>query len=146
MRNNDTYRTQAECSMMTVPFNHDDVDGKKLKLFVKRLRADPKKQAPRALWLLSGGPGLASNIWEFQMDLLVKMFGGQFDIYTTDHRGTGRSNRVTCTTTQAETLGSDEGITISMKEWAKNGCAQAFNDEWNGQTQHFSSKSTANPI
>lgn len=69
--------------------------------------------------------------------------GDTFDIYTTDHRGAGRSARVTCTLTQAETLGSDEGITISQKEWTKPGCAQAFAAEWNDMSQHFSSKAAA---
>lgn len=104
------------------------------------MRADSTKNAPRALWLLAGGPGEASNVFDLDMDLLVKLLGGQFDVYTTDHRGVGRSSRVTCVTTQAETPGSDEGVVISEKEWTKNGCAQAFANEWPGKTHLFSSK------
>ncbi|KAG2394221.1 hypothetical protein C9374_003985 [Naegleria lovaniensis] len=138
---NQTYRTKAECTQINVPLDHSSPQNSEtIKLFVKRLRADSTKNAPRALWLLAGGPGEASNCFDLDMDLLVKMLDDQFDIYTTDHRGVGRSSRVTCVATQAETPGSDEGVFISDKEWTKNGCAQAFENEWSGKTHLFSSK------
>ncbi|KAF0982310.1 hypothetical protein FDP41_011240 [Naegleria fowleri] len=137
---NETYRTKAECTQINVPLDHSAPQSEMIKLFVKRMRADSTKNAPRALWLLAGGPGEASNVFDLDMDLLVKLLGGQFDVYTTDHRGVGRSSRVTCVTTQAETPGSDEGVVISEKEWTKNGCAQAFANEWPGKTHLFSSK------
>ncbi|KAG2383333.1 hypothetical protein C9374_004670 [Naegleria lovaniensis] len=142
---NQTYLTKAECSQFEVPLDHSsNTSNAHVKLFVKRIRGSKTQNAPRALWLLSGGPGLASNIFDLIMDLLSKLLGDTFDIYTTDHRGAGRSTRVTCTLTQAETLGSDEGITISQKEWTKPGCAQAFVAEWNDdRAQHFSSKAAA---
>ena len=138
-----TYRTKAECAMVPVSLDPEGNMNETLSIFVKRLKFNPNQNAPRAMYMLSGGPGMASNIFDSEMDLLVKMFNGQFDMYVVDHRGVGRSNRVTCTTTQAETLGSDEGITISLKEWTKNGCAQSFANEWSGSAHHFSSKAAA---
>ena len=43
-------------------------------------------------------------------------YHGRLDVYTMDHRGTGRSGRLTCTASQAEVSGSPGRDNIALDE------------------------------
>ena len=53
---------------------------------------------------------------ESLMVLLYNMLGGTVDVYTMDHRGTGRSHRLTCDASQAEMSGSTQQKSIAFTE------------------------------
>lgn len=48
-----------------------------------------------------------------------------FEVYYVEHRGVGRSSRIGCVAPQAETPGSDGGVTITPTEFPE--CAKEFN-------------------
>ena len=59
------------------------------------------------------------------MVLLYNILGGAVDVYTMDHRGTGRSHRLTCEAAQIETSGSPTKGQITNSVLAT--CAQDVN-------------------
>ncbi|EYF08184.1 alpha/beta fold hydrolase [Chondromyces apiculatus] len=83
----------AECAEISLPVSHRDRDGKTFTLFVKRLVGTAAKR--RQLWLLAGGPGNAGTTYEVVAKRLADL-DPTLDIYMPDHRGTGRSMRLSC--------------------------------------------------
>ncbi|KAL9654221.1 hypothetical protein ABK040_010254 [Willaertia magna] len=138
---NSTIRTKAECAKVPLPINYEDENSPTINIFVKRLRFNTNQDAKKALWLLQGGPGDSSEFFELPMDILIKALEGDFDIYTLDHRGVGRSNRLTCVSSQAETLGSDGGYTITLDEWKY--CGNDLKVENGDNLQRYSSLGAA---
>jgi pimeloyl-ACP methyl ester carboxylesterase len=67
--------------------------------------------------MLPGGPGGDSTRLEESMYKLSQQVSKNFAIYTTDHRGVGRSGRLSCTSSQGETVGSEGGVTITQNEY-----------------------------
>ncbi|KAF0685077.1 hypothetical protein As57867_022910, partial [Aphanomyces stellatus] len=102
----------VECAEFTMPLCHDAMcaSNATVKVFVKRMLAQSRVPAPKALWVLQGGPGASSVNMESIMSTLYdapgSSLGGSVDIYTMDHRGTGRSSKLSCVATQIETSGS----------------------------------------
>ncbi|OQR83391.1 serine protease family S33 [Thraustotheca clavata] len=96
-----------ECAQFTLPLCHAGVcdSNKTIEVFVKRALAN--KQNPKAVWLLQGGPGASTaGTMEKIMVSVYKRLDGAANVYTMDHRGTGRSHRLGCTAAQVETSGS----------------------------------------
>ncbi|MBL9026496.1 MAG: alpha/beta fold hydrolase [Myxococcales bacterium] len=82
-----------ECATLAVPLDHETPDGETIELFIARRRS--AAPASRQLWLLSGGPGQAGYVFETLVPVLADAIPGT-DVYVVDHRGTGRSHRLTC--------------------------------------------------
>lgn len=101
--------TKVQCAHVPVPLNYDMKNSKSIRIFVKRKSSNQRK----VLWLLSGG---SCEHFEESIELLSKQLK-EFDIYTIDYRGTGRSERLTCIQSQAETKGSEGGVQITLQEW-----------------------------
>ena len=59
------------------------------------------------------------------METVFTERGGEMDLYTLDHRGTGRSSPMTCVASQTLTTNSDLGISLSPREVEH--CFAAFN-------------------
>ena len=123
--------------------NPDQPQGSAIDVFVKRVRSTENKDAKRALWMVGPIESDASNV-EVSIELVSKLLGSDFDIYTLDTRGNGRSSRLGCDASQAETPGSSGGISISSSEW-KN-CYSAFDAEYGAQKQFYSSVNVAYDI
>ncbi|RHY66893.1 hypothetical protein DYB30_005775 [Aphanomyces astaci] len=104
----------AECAEITMPLCHEGIceSNATITVFVKRMRAAPGRNtaAAKSLWVLQGGPGASSVNMEGIMAALYdapgSYLGGSVDVYTMDHRGTGRSSRLSCVASQVETSGS----------------------------------------
>ena len=95
----------------------DDTSAK-IYMFVKRMFDGTGRWSPKkALWMLPGGPGGDSRKLEHEMHKLHQVVGEEYGIYTTDHRGAGRSHRFSCLHSQAETIGSDGGVYITQNEY-----------------------------
>ncbi len=85
----------AWCGEWTVPENHDQPDGRKIKLHVAVLPAYVRSRAPDPLILLAGGPGqAASDIGK--LALLFDAVRRSRDIVLIDQRGTGGSHPFAC--------------------------------------------------
>ncbi|KAF4127817.1 hypothetical protein GN958_ATG23048, partial [Phytophthora infestans] len=67
----------------------------KVDVFVKRLPAANPATAAN-VWMLQGGPGSSSAGLETDMVTLHAELDGMVNVYTTDHRGTGRSTLLDC--------------------------------------------------
>ncbi|EQC38993.1 hypothetical protein SDRG_03946 [Saprolegnia diclina VS20] len=98
----------TECAEFTLPLCYEGAcnTAGSIPVFVKRMRATKRTSSTKALWFLQGGPGASSVAMESLMTLLYSMLNGAVDVYTMDHRGTGRSYKLTCSASQIETSGS----------------------------------------
>ncbi|OQR88473.1 serine protease family S33, partial [Thraustotheca clavata] len=85
----------AECQRFTAPLCYPGIcdSNTTITLFVKRIVSS---SASKAIWVMDGGPGAASVDMEFFMQDTYVDMNGAFSVYTMDHRGTGRSNKLEC--------------------------------------------------
>lgn len=84
---------EAGCAVVETPLDRDDPDGPTIEVFVKRYRPEGGTGA-NALWLLQGGPGASGYVFEGLSEVFATRFP-DVDYYFPDHRGTGRSTRLT---------------------------------------------------
>jgi len=123
-----------------MPLNHS-TPGAFIDVFIKKFHTHGNDQNTKALWLLQGGPGGSSDVFEPLMQYLddrPEMIG--FDVFYLEHRGVGRSTRLTCTGPQAETIGSEGGVTITPGEI--KACAQDHKNRYT-DTRDFSTTAAA---
>ncbi|OWZ04702.1 Serine protease, partial [Phytophthora megakarya] len=86
-------------------------------IFVKRLPATVgSSDTASNVWLIAGGPGLSSTVMEGYMIDLHAQLEGKVNVYTMDHRGTGRSTLLDCVASQGTTTGSPFGAGIDPSE------------------------------
>ncbi|KAG9397714.1 hypothetical protein AC1031_019156 [Aphanomyces cochlioides] len=92
----------VQCADIQVPLCHTGVcsSTKFITVFVKRIPASATASAalsaPRAMWMLQGGPGESSvNMEGLMADAYINA-NRAVSIYTMDHRGTGRSAPISC--------------------------------------------------
>ncbi|KAK1941814.1 hypothetical protein P3T76_006878 [Phytophthora citrophthora] len=139
----------AECAVYNAPLCYpgvcetpEGVDST-IEVFVKRYPAtvgNPK--TARNVWLLQGGPGISSVSSESTTIDLQKKLGGSFNMYLMDHRGTGRSTRLSCsaeTKLQSSCWGSD----IEASNVGK--CAKELANKY-GDMSSFSTTSAAKDV
>lgn len=102
----------VECAERVVPLRRDVPEAGDISLFVKRIRPDDADG--RSLWILAGGPGQAGDELE-GLGAVLAAAEPRLTIYLPDHRGTGRSTRLSCP--EAEAPGSPGGAAITDAEW-----------------------------
>ncbi|RLN95496.1 hypothetical protein BBJ28_00017814 [Nothophytophthora sp. Chile5] len=125
----------AECAVYTAPLCYagicdapDSVDAT-VDIFVKRLP------------VVSGDPDSATNS---AMVELQSRLDGAVNVYTMDHRGTGRSTLFDCVAAQATTTGSPWGNGINVSEVPA--CAQALEIKYGSNLASFSITTVATDI
>ncbi|KAE8889330.1 hypothetical protein PF001_g28242 [Phytophthora fragariae] len=140
----------AECAMYNAPLCYpggceiSDASESTVDIFVKRLLAtvgDP--ETTTNVWVLQGGPGDSSAAMESLMVDLHNQLEGAINVYTMDHRGTGRSTFLDCVAAQAMTTGSPQGLKIDPTEVP--GCAEDLQLKY-GDLAAFSVTSAATDI
>ncbi|EQC37362.1 hypothetical protein SDRG_05579 [Saprolegnia diclina VS20] len=143
-----TRNRTVECALVVLPLCHahvcDDRSNRTVQVFVKRLvaRSDLEEGASvQDIWVLQGGPGASSIAMETMMIDLYDVLDGHVNVYTMDHRGTGRSAPLQCIATQAATPGSPGGDVIELAEMPD--CIQDILFEIDGHTSAFSVTSAA---
>uniref|UniRef100_A0AAV1TFN6 Peptidase S33 tripeptidyl aminopeptidase-like C-terminal domain-containing protein n=1 Tax=Peronospora matthiolae TaxID=2874970 RepID=A0AAV1TFN6_9STRA len=113
-------------------------------IFVKQFPATSEDPAIATnVWVVQGGPGDSSSSLESTMSYLHYLLEGKANLYTMDHRGTGRSTRLDCVTAQATTTGSPFGSEIDPSEVAA--CAQDLKYKY-GDLSSFSMTTAATDI
>ncbi|GLD98691.1 hypothetical protein PINS_up007408 [Pythium insidiosum] len=137
-----------ECAELEVPLCYEGVckSDDTIELFVRR-RLAQKKAAdgqPRALFRVPGGPGQTSVVEEGWMLMYAESLGDTVDMYTVDHRGTGRSEFLECEASQAMTGGSPSGTEISNEEMVN--CIKDLRAKYDGNAAAFSVTSAARDI
>ncbi|KAK1941806.1 hypothetical protein P3T76_006870 [Phytophthora citrophthora] len=114
-----------------------------IEVFVKRYPAttgNPK--TARNVWLLEGGPGTSTVPMESTaVDLQTKL-GGSFNMYLMDHRGTGRSTRLSCSA-ETKLNSSLWGSDVEAPNVGK--CAKELNSKY-GDMASFSTTSAAKDV
>ncbi|GLE08125.1 hypothetical protein PINS_up019087 [Pythium insidiosum] len=137
-----------ECAEVVVPLCHDGIceSDRTIDIFVKRVRSTSETEEPakKAVWLLEGGPGMSSSAWDPTMLKLHELLKGEADIYTMDHRGTGRSHLLHCDAAQAFTTASPGGTNIDFREVPS--CIKDVLFQIDGQPSAFSITSAAKDV
>jgi len=133
---------RVDCAEVVAPLDWEHPDGETITLFVKRVRSaawDTDPGAPRrALWLLMGGPGQAGAGGEGTVVALAQRDPG-LDLYLPDHRGTGRSTRLTCPLQEGPLSHGGEAIVES--EWPV--CRDVLLAKWGERLAFFSTTQAA---
>ncbi|ETL80068.1 hypothetical protein L917_19404 [Phytophthora nicotianae] len=130
----------AECAIYNAPLCHPGT----IEIFVKRFTAktgDPTKALN--VWLVQGGPGYSSTTLEPTMLDLYNQLQGKVNVYTMDHRGTGRSTRFDCAAMHKAASGSGSGGQMSPLEVAS--CAKELQFKY-GDLSSFSMTSAATDV
>ncbi|DBA04224.1 TPA: hypothetical protein N0F65_009459 [Lagenidium giganteum] len=153
-----------ECAKVEMPLCHDGIctASRQIEVFVKRIRASAthvrhdghsydsngngngNDAVPPAMWFLEGGPGASSVGLEIPMYMMYGMLNRSLDVYTVDHRGTGRSEFMQCDAAQAMADGSPSGSTIALGELSD--CIKDVLFEIDNTTAAFSVTSAATDI
>ncbi|KAF0715172.1 Aste57867_3534 [Aphanomyces stellatus] len=112
---------RVECNIYTVPLCYKGYPGfpdgnvcssnLTIEAFVKRIVAnytvDPylsRRNKQQAFWISEGGPGFGMEDVEELMRRSFIALNGTWSVYSMDHRGTGRSHRLTCNDTRTDLL------------------------------------------
>ncbi|OWY98112.1 hypothetical protein PHMEG_00031206, partial [Phytophthora megakarya] len=140
----------AQCAMYSAPLCYPGICktpkgvDPKVDIFVKRIPASIGNiHAASNVWLLQGGPGASSVDMEGDMVTLHSQLKGAVNVYTMDHRGTGRSTRFDCITAQVTTTGSPFGDQIGPTEVPA--CAEDLHFKY-GDLASFSVTSAATDL
>lgn len=130
---------EAECALTALPLSGRDPDQGTIEVFVKRYR---RVEAPRGqLWLLNGGPGGSSVDFEDAITLFLEA-APDLELYFIDHRGTGRSARLSCSDTEA--LSGAPTLTAIREHWA--GCLDELVATWGTSLNGFSTTEAARDL
>ncbi|TMW67434.1 hypothetical protein Poli38472_011054 [Pythium oligandrum] len=136
----------AECAIFQAPLCHDGVcaasNESTIDIFVKRiLSPQGESNGFPNVFFMQGGPGAASPAMETAMLSLFGLLQGNVNVYTMDHRGTGRSTKLDCVAAQAQTSGSPSHSTVSVEEVPN--CAVELQARYGGDLVAFSTTSAA---
>eukprot|EP01080_Neovahlkampfia_damariscottae_P004813 gene4813-8399_t len=133
---------QAECSIFKTNLLNGTTGEKKIKVHLKRKISTSSNNI---LFLSGGSLGKSSSELDFLMDTLFTKLKGDFDIYSIEHRGVGRSERLSCIHTQAETSGSEGGVRITEEEFPS--CIEEFKENYpKNEVNGFSTSTIAKDI
>ncbi len=129
------YDQRAECAYVPMPFDPQHPEGDQIGVFVKRLRA-AVQPARGQVWFVQGGPGGAAT-YDFPpwMDLTSQTHP-DLDMYAADHRGTGRSERLSCPQ-ESDGLDTPERV---------EGCGNNIEMVWGSRLAFFSTTESARDL
>ncbi|KUF86820.1 hypothetical protein AM587_10001273 [Phytophthora nicotianae] len=140
----------AECAVYSAPLCYPGIceDPKngdsEVDIFVKRIPATVgNPDTALNVWLLMGGPGYSSTSMEPMMESVHAELEGSMNVYTMDHRGTGRSTLFDCVAAQVTTSGSPVGSEIDPSEVPA--CAQDLQTKF-GDLRSFSVTTAATDL
>lgn len=129
----------AECTTIDVPLRWADPAGPELGVFVQRLRGEGPIRGQ--LWLLNGGPGGSGADFDEWMQAFREL-DPTLDVYTVDHRGTGRSARLGCPDQESDA--SDSGFYLTAAETGP--CYDALRAEWGDDLAEFTTTAAARDV
>ena len=131
---------QAECATIDVPLRWSEPDGPTIGIFVQRLKGLAAERRGQ-LWLLEGGPGGSGADFDGFMEQF-RTLDPTLDLYAVDHRGVGRSARLSCPDQEGEA--SAGGFNITDAEWPA--CIAALQAEWGPDLAEFPTTAAARDV
>lgn len=141
-------RSEAQCAKVSVPLvwgsDSSSDSARKITFFVKRFPAAKDRRVGQ-VWLQQGGPGMSGEALDTVAPVLGALLDWRYDIIVPDHRGTGRSTPLQCTTTTTTTTDQEhlqQGGRESLQE-----CFEKLKAEWTeGGLRGFSAQHAARDI
>ncbi len=86
---------EAECATVKLPLDWKTAESTTIDVFVKRYRLVGRPRGQ--LWLLNGGPGASAADFAWLLEYFLDR-NPDLEVYLPDHRGTGNSSRLACST------------------------------------------------
>ncbi|GLE05403.1 hypothetical protein PINS_up014416 [Pythium insidiosum] len=143
-----TALTTPQCMAFKAPLCYDGVckDDKQqeIEVFVKRMVATTTPENRVNIIMMQGGPGAGSEAMEPMIASIYAHLSGRVNVYTMDHRGTGRSTKLECVAAQAMTSGSPSGKSVDVSEVAS--CAAELQQRYGTDLSAFGVTSAANDL
>ncbi len=127
---------EAECATIDVPLRWAEPEGPTIGIFVQRLVGSGAVRGQ--LWLLEGGPGGSGADFDSFMEQMHDL-DPTLDLYAVDHRGVGRSARLSCPAQEMES--SEWGVSVSADE--AEGCRDALVQTWGDDLAEFTTTAAA---
>ncbi len=87
---------KAHCATLSVPENYAEPNGKKIDLFIAKIKSMSKNPETDPFTLLAGGPGQSATESYLMMRGALEKIRKRRDILLVDQRGTGNSNQMQC--------------------------------------------------
>lgn len=129
----------AECATVSVPLRWEAPEQRSIDVFVKRFPAATSSNGQ--LWVLPGGPGGSGAGLEPTAEMFASM-RSDLDVYIFEHRGVGRSTRLSCPV--EEDPNSPAGERISQPEILD--CRQSLVDTWGSDLDAFNPTEAARDL
>jgi len=107
-------RTKAECAYFRVPENYAEPEGKKIDLYVARIKASKKLPEADPITLIAGGPGQGAVKSYAPLLTQFRTLSTNRDIYLIDQRGTGKSKPLQCPDMADPEIEFDEELTKKL--------------------------------
>lgn len=126
--------SSAQCALVDAPLSYDNPSEGAISLFLWRMQNAPQSRAQ--VWLLAGGPGIASNTLTPIAKALLEAHP-DWAVYSMDHRGVGNSTLLECAAVPPGSDITDENV---------RPCLDELNQTWGGKLQFFSTTSAARDL
>ncbi len=127
----------AECATISLPASREEPALGTVNVFVKHVVADGPRRGQ--LWLLQGGPGGSGVGWEGIAEVFAAI---GYDSFIPDHRGVGRSDRLSCP--EQEAFESDGHEEVTLGETAA--CLDHLDEVWGDRLAAFNGTEAAADI
>lgn len=106
----------AHCGYLDVPENPANPHGRHLSLYVARVAAINRRKQADPVFILAGGPGMASTSFYASVAFAFERIHRDRDIILLDQRGTGRSNPLDCVLDDNDLLRSPESEIVARAQ------------------------------
>lgn len=113
------FTARARCGSLVVPENPADPEGRKVNLNIAVAPATGGTTEPDPVFFFAGGPGQAATETWIMMQPVLNQIRKTRDIVMIDQRGTGKSNKLECTSEAEEDLNQEIDLDLIRSETKK---------------------------
>ena len=113
------FTARARCGSLDVPENPADPEGRKISLNIAIAPATGSTTEPDPVFFFAGGPGQAATETWVMLRPVLNQIRKNRDIVMIDQRGTGKSNKLDCTSGTEEDLNQEIDLDLIRSETEK---------------------------
>jgi pimeloyl-ACP methyl ester carboxylesterase len=110
------YTAEARCGSLEVAENPQQPEGKKISLNIALAPATGRKIEPDPVFFFAGGPGQAASETWVMLRPVLDQIRKHRDIVMIDQRGTGKSNKLACTSEPVDALNQEVDLDLLRKD------------------------------